>query len=78
MVNGVQCRSWDEAEVHVASLQARVVELERRLRHAEKQLDTLGTPLWKRVLFRIDGWSPWWVTDRPRAWRPWHRWVRSS
>jgi hypothetical protein len=68
-----QCRSWGEAEVHIDALQARCGELERRLRHAEKQLDTLGSPWWKRLAFRLNGWPPWWiVADRP-AWRPWHR-----
>lgn len=67
-------RSTDEARVHLAALYARVAELERRLRHTEKQLDTAGSPWWRRLVFRLDGWPAWWVVaGRPR-WRPWRRW----
>lgn len=76
----VQCRSWEEAEVHVAALQSRIVELANRLRDVEKQLDTLGSPWWKRIWFRMNGWPAWWITDQPRRWRPWQwltdRWSR--
>jgi hypothetical protein len=47
-------------------------DLERRLRDVEDLWDTfLHTPLWKRILFAIDGWP----TDRlgPPRDRPWRR-----
>lgn len=73
MGDGPRVRSWDEAEQHVASLQARLLEVERRLRLVEKPLDTRATPLWRRIVFRIDGWPSWpFVVARPR-WRPWRR-----
>ena len=57
--------------------EAQIIELRRQLRHIEKMFDTLNTPLWKRILFRLDGWPRWTVvTDKP-AWRPWRRWWRS-
>ena len=74
----VQVKSLPEAETHIAALHDRCKALERRMRHTEKQLDTRATPLWKRVLFRIDGWPPWYVVAERRAWRPWHRWLPSS
>lgn len=69
----VQCRSWAEAEVHVAALQARLDEVERRVRHVEKVLDTLGSAWWKRLWWRLDGFAPWYVVEPRRRWRPWHR-----
>lgn len=41
--------------------------------HAQR-FDTLQTPWWKRLWFRIDGWPGQrnLNADR-RAWRPWHR-----
>lgn len=50
-----------------------LIELRRQIRHMQKQLDTLGTPRWKRVLFRLDGWPPWYIVADKPAWRPWHR-----
>jgi hypothetical protein len=48
-----------------------------RIRRIEKMLDTLDTPVWKRVLFRIDGWPAWYkLADKPQ-WRPWRRWYKS-
>jgi hypothetical protein len=67
----VQVASLDEAKTHIVALRTRVTEVERRLRLVEKQLDTHGSPFYKRAWFRANGWPPWWVTDRPRAWRPW-------
>lgn len=51
--------------------------LQRDVRHIQKQLDTLGTPWWKRLLFRLDGWPAWWIVAPAPAWRPWRRWGRS-
>lgn len=45
-----------------------------RIHHLENCLETLQTPLWKRVWFRIDGWPGQRNLDAPRrAWRPWHK-----
>lgn len=52
-------------------------QLAGRVRALEKMLDTRATPLWRRVVFRLDGWPPWpVVADKPQ-WRPWRRWWRS-
>ena len=58
----------------VESLKVRVKELERVVRDHGKRWDTLQTPLWKRIWFRLDGWPGQrdLNADR-RAWRPW-RW----
>lgn len=70
----VQVRSIEEAEVHVRSLTVRVEELEREVRDHAQRFDTLQTPLWKRVLFRLDGWPGQCDLNAPeRAARPWHR-----
>jgi len=68
----------------LASLEARVASLEinseqqaGRIRLLEKMLDTRRTALWRRVAFRLDGWSSWPTVDSAPAWRPWRRWWRS-
>lgn len=64
---------WQE----VISLQTRKQELERRIREHEDIFDTfIETPLWKRILFRIDGWPARRLVDKPK-WRPWRRWWMS-
>ena len=70
-------RSIEEAELHVQSLTLRVQELERKVSDMEQRFDTLQTPLWKRVYFRVQGWPGQnnLNAEKP-AWRPWHRWVR--
>lgn len=50
-----------------------LTELQKRVRMLEKMLDTRATPLWRRVLFRIDGWPSWSVVAHRPAWRPWRR-----
>jgi hypothetical protein len=57
---------------HLPANQNRVAALEQRIRHLEKQVDTLGSPFWKRIWFRIDGFAPWYVVERRRTPRPWH------
>jgi hypothetical protein len=49
-------------------------QLERTVSDHAQRLDTLQTPLWKRIWFRIDGWPGLrdLNADR-RRWRPWHR-----
>jgi len=70
----VRVRSLDEAEVHVRSLTVRLDGLERASSDLVQRFDTLQTPLWKRILFRLDGWPGQndLNAERP-AWRPWRR-----
>lgn len=52
--------------------------LEAEVRDHAQRFDTLQTPLWKRVLFRIDGWPGQRNLNAERpAWRPWRRWWTS-
>ena len=74
-----QVRSFEEAEQHIESLTARLTQIEDMTFSHSRRFDTLETPLWKRVWFRIDGWpgqSNLDEHDGPR-WRPWRRWYRS-
>jgi len=74
----VQVRSVEEAEVHIESLHVRVGELERLARDQAKRLDTLQSPAWRRLLYRLDGWPGQLDLNAPApAWRPWRRWWRS-
>lgn len=43
-----------------------------------ERFDTLQTPLWKRIMFRLDGWPGQrnLRADKP-TWRPWRRWWTS-
>lgn len=77
-MSDVQARSLEEVEVHIRSLTTRISELERKVSDMDQRFDTLQSPLWKRILFRLDGW-PGQVdlnADRP-SWRPWRRWWTS-
>lgn len=66
-----------DLETQVASLQFNQTQQAHRIRLMEKRFDTLNTPVWKRLLFRIDGWGAWhYVKPKPR-WRPWRRWWTS-
>ena len=71
-------RSLEEAEQHVQSLSVRMQELERMVIDHEQRFDTLQTSLWKRLLFRIDGWPGQknLNADAPK-WRPWRGWWTS-
>lgn len=61
-------------DARLASLELNQRQQAARIRTLEKMLDTRATPLWRRIVFRLDGWPSWTiVVDRP-AWRPWHRW----
>lgn len=65
------------SDADIESLKFNDTQLAGRIRKIEKYFDTLDTPVWKRILFRLDGWGPWYqVRERPR-WRPWHRWWTS-
>lgn len=60
-------------EMEIDSLMVNEVQLQQRVRDLEKRLDTLQTPLLKRIWFRIDGWPGQRDLNAPkRAWRPWH------
>lgn len=61
----------------IESLKTNRDQQELRLRYLEKLLDTRATPLWRRVLFRLDGYGPWWQVRYPPRWRPWRKWWRS-
>ena len=64
-------------DANAESLWLNLQQLERRLRLVEDRFDTRETPLWRRLVFRLDGWPSWViVADRP-AWRPWRRWWTS-
>jgi hypothetical protein len=71
-------RSLEEAEQHIQSLTARVDQYESILFEHSRKFDTLETPLWKRIWFRIDGFPGQsdLECDKPR-WRPWRRWYTS-
>lgn len=62
-------------EAQVASLLVNFAQVQRDHMRLNHILDTLNTSLWKRLLFRVDGWPAWWDEGKngPR-WRPWHRW----
>lgn len=61
-------------EAEIDSLKINIDLHAARIRHLEKCLDTLQTPVWKRAWFRIDGWPGQRNLNAPkRAWRPWHR-----
>lgn len=56
---------------HVLS---RLDALEGRMSDTDQRFDTLQTPLWKRIIFRIDGWPGQRnLNADKRSWRPWHR-----
>jgi hypothetical protein len=57
----------------VRSIYGRLDRIEGELSDIQQRFDTLQTPLWKRIWFRIDGWPG--QNDlnaERRAWRPWH------
>lgn len=61
----------------IDSLLVNVEQLAARVRYLEKTLDTRDSPLWKRAVFRADGWPSWPTVAREPAWRPWRRWWTS-
>lgn len=57
----------------LVSLTVKVELLEQKVSDHAQRFDTLQTPLWKRVWFRLDGWPGQRDLNAPgRAWRPWH------
>lgn len=65
----------DEAQYQ--SIITNLGTLADRLHVIEEKLDTRNTPLWKRIVFRLDGWSSWPTVDEKPKWRPWRRWWTS-
>jgi hypothetical protein len=62
-----------DRDAEIDSLMVNVDQLWGELRDVQKRLDTLQTPLWKRLWFRIDGWPGMKnLNADKRAWRPWH------
>lgn len=51
--------------------------LQQRVRQMEKRFDTGDSPGWKRLLFRFDGWGPWFQLRKKPRWRPWRMWWTS-
>lgn len=53
-------------------------QLWQLVRDHEQRFDTLQTPLWKRLLFRLDGWPGQNnLNAQQPAWRPWRKWWTS-
>lgn len=51
----------------------RLDRLEALMMDHEQRFDTLQTPWWKRLWFRLDGWPGQNDLNAPaRSWRPWH------
>lgn len=68
----------DELALQVESLRVNLTQAQVAVRDLEQRLDTLQTPLWRRALFRIDGWPGMRDLNAERpAWRPWRRWWTS-
>lgn len=68
----------EEGQLRDASQDDRIAELERIVSDMDQRFDTLQTPLWKRIMFRIDGWPGQRNLNAERpAWRPWRRWWTS-
>lgn len=71
----VDLTTMQEASPLIRNLMARVTQLELKVSDLEQRLDTLQTPLWKRALFRIDGWPGQRnLNAEGPSWRPWHSW----
>lgn len=70
-------RDHDSIDAEIESLWVNVRQLHHRVHREEEVTDTfIETPLWKRLLFWLDGWPSHHLAERP-AWRPWRRWWRS-
>jgi hypothetical protein len=64
---------WAEID----SLKVNVEQLQRRCRYLEELIDTFfDSPLWRRLLFVVDGWPADRIASRP-ADRPWRKWWTS-
>lgn len=67
-----------DLETRMASHDGNYVQLvNERVRPMENRFDTGDSPWWKLLLFRIDGFGPWWQHRPVPRWRPWRRWFTS-
>ena len=55
----------DSLRAEIESLNVRYAELARRLREVEEYVDVVTSPLWKRVLWWLQGWR----FDRVGRWQ---------
>ncbi len=61
------------ADHEIDSIYGRLDRLEGDVSDMQQRFDTLQTPWWKRVWFRVDGWPGQNNLNAPgRSWRPWH------
>lgn len=69
----IRVSSLAEAEHLMQSFTVRLDELEKTVRDHAERFETLQTPLWKRLWFRVDGWPGQRdLNAEKRTWRPWH------
>lgn len=64
--------SLEEAAQHIESLTAQVRGLRLEVRDLTQRMDTMQTPIWRRIVFWLDGW-PWYNLNGEQRRRPWHR-----
>lgn len=62
-----ECRTRYEG-----SIAPRLDAMEQIVSDHAQRFDTLQTPWWKRLWFKVDGW-PWYDLNGTRGSRPWHR-----
>ena len=62
----------EEVDALMPHVLSRLDELERIQSDHAQRFDTLQTSLWKRILFRLDGWPGQRDLNGTRSWRPWH------
>lgn len=67
----------ESTKSEIFSLKVNMDQQAHRIRMLEKMLDTRASPLWRRIVFRLDGWPSWATVSSRPSWRPWHRWWRS-
>jgi hypothetical protein len=60
-----ECKLIHESEM------VRIAQLEKAVSDFAQRFDTLQTPLWKRIIFWIDGW-PWHDLNGQQKKRFWH------
>lgn len=71
-IGALRAQTLDDVMAHLrGEIRARRALAEDVAALTEK-LDTLGSPLWKRIWWRIDGYQSWWIVERRRDRRPWH------
>jgi len=63
-------------DAEIDSLWVNMRDLRGRVRHLEELEDTMDTPILRKIVFALDGWPLFRITDRPQ-WRPWRRWWTS-